>query len=171
VDDYAFDDATSLQYFNAPEMVRFGRNALNDSGQLRSVNFPKVEYMGVNSLNGLLTGLRLPALTTIDKSAVRGFPNLRWVYAPRLTTVWDDAFTNHPKLEQVYLPEATELRVRALAGNPELTQIVLGTHPPRLGMDVFAGSSRATVYHTGTAAAWAGFVPTGNPSLPVRVRT
>lgn len=168
IDDYAFDDATSLRYMNAPKLVRFGRNALNDSGQLRSVNFPKVEYLGINSLNGLLTGLRLPALTTVDKSAVRGFPNLKWIYAPRLTTAWDDAFTNNPKLAYVYLPAATELRVRALAGNPVLSRVILGERPPRQGADVFAGSDSAVIYHTGGARAWADFTAAGNASLSVR---
>jgi hypothetical protein len=168
IDDYAFDDATSLRYMNAPELVRFGRNALNDSGQLRSVNFPKVEYLGINSLNGLLTGLRLPALTTVDKSAIRGFPDLRWIYAPRLTTAWDDAFTNNPKLEYIYLPAATDLRVRALAGNPILDRVILGERPPRQGADVFAGSSSAVIYHSGGDLAWAGFTPAGNASRPVR---
>jgi hypothetical protein len=168
IDDYAFDDATSLQYINAPELVRFGRNALNDSGQLRSVNFPKVEYLGINSLNGLVTGLRLPALATVDKSAIRAFPNLRWIYAPRLATAWDDAVTNNPKLEYAYLPAAADLRVRSLAGNPALARIVLGDRPPRQGADVFAGCDRATIYHGGAASAWASFVPAGNKALPVR---
>ncbi len=168
IDDYAFDDASNLRYMNAPELVRFGRNALNDSGQLRSVNFPKVEYLGINSLNGLLTGLRLPALTTVDKSAVRGFPDLGWIYAPRLTTAWDDAFTNNPKLKYVYLPAVTDLRVRALAGNPTLDRVILGEQPPHQGADVFAGSNSAVIYHTGGALAWTGFTPAGNPSRPVR---
>jgi len=146
IDDYAFDDATSLQYMNAPQLVRFGRNALNDSGRLRSVNFPKVEYMGINSINGLLVGLRLPALRTVDKSAFRGFPNLRWVYLPSLSVAADDA----------------------LAANPRLERVVLGDRPPRQGSNVFAGSGAAVIYHAGGAGAWAQFLPAGNPSLPVR---
>jgi len=167
VDDYAFDDATSLRYFNAPQLERLGRNALNDSGELLSVNFPKVRYLGINSLNGLATGLRLPALTEVDKSAVSHLANLRWVYAPRLDRAWHDAITDNPRLAVVYLPRVTRLGPRALRGNPALTRIFLGERPPRQEEDVFAGTGRARILHTGGAAAWAGFVPAGNPSLPV----
>jgi len=170
VDDYAFDDASSLRYFTAPQLVRLGRNGLNDSGALVSVNFPKLQYLGINSINGLLTGLRLPALTTVDKSAISHFPHLRWLYAPSLATLRDDAVTDNPRLGSVYLPRAGELDARALRGNPALRQIVLGDRPPAQKQDVFAGTGHATIYHTGTAGAWAGFVPAGNPSLPVQSR-
>jgi hypothetical protein len=168
IDDYAFDDATSLRYINAPQLVRLGRNALNDSGELRSVNFPKVRYLGINSLNGRATGLRLPALTEVDKSAISRFADLRWVYAPKLDHAWHDAITDNPRLAVVYLPGVTRLGPRALRGNPALARIVLGERPPRQEADVFAGTDRATIHHSGSAAAWAGFVPAGNPSLPVR---
>jgi len=170
IDDYAFDDATSLQYFNAPQVLRLGRNGLNDSGALVSVNFPKLQYLGINSINGLLTGLRLPALTTVDKSAISRFGNLRWLYAPRLSSLLDDAVTDNPQLLSVYLPNATQLNARALRGNTALRQIILGDHPPQQKADVFADSDRATIYHTGSTGAWTGFVPAGNPSLPVRAR-
>jgi len=168
IDDYGFDDATSLQYVNAPRLVHLGRNALNDSGALISVNFPRLRYLGINSINGLLTGLRLPALTTVDKSAISRFGNLRWLYAPRLENLRDDAVTDNPQLRSAYLPRAAQLGPRALRGNAALRQIVLGGRPPQQQADVFAGSDRATIYHTGSAGAWAGFAPAGNASLPVR---
>jgi len=168
IDDYGFDDASSLRYFNAPRLVHLGRNALNDSGALVSVNFPSLRYMGINSINGLLTGLRLPALETVDKSAISRFGRLRWLYAPRLASLRDDAVTDNPQLRSAYLPHAAELGPRALRGNPALRQIVLGSHPPKQQADVFAGTDRATIYHTGGPGAWAGFAPAGNADLPVR---
>ncbi|MEU4160867.1 leucine-rich repeat protein [Actinoplanes sp. NPDC026670] len=168
IDDYGFDDATSLRYFNAPRLKRLGRNALNDSGALVSVNFPKLEYMGINSINGVWTGLRLPALTTVDKSAISNSGTLRWLYAPRLTDLRDDAIVNNAQLRAVYLGNAARFNTRALAGNPQLRQIVLGSRPPQQKADVFLGTGRATIFHTGSAAAWTGFTPSGNPSLPVR---
>jgi hypothetical protein len=167
IDDYGFDDASSLKYFNAPQLTRLGRNGLNDSGALLSVNFPKLRYMGINSLNGLLTGLRLPAMVTVDKSAISRFGNLRWLYAPNLAILRDDAVTDNPVLRSVYLPRAAELDARALRGNPALRQIIFGARPPAQKADVFAGTDHATIYHTG---AWSGFVPAGNPSLPVQSR-
>jgi len=168
IGDYAFDDATSLRYVNAPQLVRLGRNGLNDSGALVSVNFPRLEYLGINSINGLLTGLRLPALTTVDKSAISRFGNLRWLYAPRLASLRDDAVTDNPRLLSAYLPKAARLDARALRGNPALRQVIFGDRPPAQKADVFAGSDRATIYHAGGPAAWAGFVPAGNAALPVR---
>jgi hypothetical protein len=173
VDDFAFDDASRLQYFTAPALRRLGRNALNDSHELVSVNLPKLEYLGINcfDLNGKLVGLRLPALTEMDKNAVTGFANLRWVHAPRLTTVWHNAITNNPKLTAVVVPAVTRLGPGALRGNPALTAVHLGSAPPRQGADVFVGSTKATIYHTGDPAAWANFKPSGAPGLPVRPRS
>jgi hypothetical protein len=170
--DAAFDDASRLLYFNAPLLERIGRNALNDSHALVSVNLPNLRYMGINcfDLNHALTGLRLPALTELDKNAIIRFDNLRWLYAPRLSTAWHDSITSNPKLRTVYLPKIARLGPRALSGNPALTEIILGDQPPRQDPDVFAGSDRAAIYHTGAAASWASFVPAGNPSLPVRAR-
>ncbi|MGN9910144.1 leucine-rich repeat protein [Phytohabitans sp. LJ34] len=170
--DFAFDDASRLRYLNAPQLERIGRNALNDSHALVSVNLPNLRYMGINcfDLNQALTGLRLPALTELDKNAIIRFDNLRWLYAPRLSTARHDSITSNPKLSAVHLPKITHLGPRALAGNPALARINLGDQPPRQDSDVFAGTDQATIYHTGTAAAWAGFVPAGNPSLPIRAR-
>jgi hypothetical protein len=168
IDDYGFDDATSLRYFNAPQLTSLGRNGLNDSGALVSVNFPKLRYLGINSINGLLTGLRLPALTTVDKSAISHFGNLRWVYTPRLESLRDDAVTDNPRLLSVYLPKVTQLNARALRGNAALRRIILGDRPPQQKADVFTGSDRATIYHTGSPRDWTGFVPAGNASLPVQ---
>ena len=168
IGDYGFDDASSLRYVNAPQLTRLGRNGLNDSGALVSVNFPRLEYLGINSVNGLLTGLRLPALTTVDKSAISRFGNLRWLYAPRLANLRDDAVTDNPRLRSVYLPAAAQLDARALRGNPALRQIIFGGRPPAQRADVFAGSDRATIYHVGGPAGWAGFVPAGNAALPIR---
>ncbi|XVV00690.1 leucine-rich repeat protein [Actinosynnema sp. CA-248983] len=170
VDDFAFDDASRLQYFTAPELRRLGRNALNDSHELVSVNLPKLEYLGINcfDLNHKLVGLRLPALTEVDKNAVTGFANLRWLHAPRLTTVWHNAITNNPKLTTVVTPAVTRLGPGALRGNPALTAVHLGSTPPRQEADVFTESPLATIYHTGDPTAWTTFKPSGNPTLQVR---
>ncbi|NKE63811.1 leucine-rich repeat protein [Lentzea sp. PSKA42] len=170
VNDFAFDDASRLQYFAAPQLRRLGRNALNDSHELVSVNLPKLEYLGINcfDLNHKLIGLRLPALTEMDKNAVTGFSNLRWVHAPRLTTVWHNAITNNAKLTTVVIPAVTRLGPGAVRGNPALTGVHLGSTPPRQEADVFTGSTKATVYHTGDPAAWASFKPSGAPGLAVR---
>lgn len=172
VDDFAFDDASRLRYFTAPELRRLGRNALNDSHELVSVNLPKLEYLGINcfDLNHKLLGLRLPALTEMDKNAVTGFANLRWLHAPRLTTVWHNAITNNPKLTTVVTPAVTRLGPGAMRGNPALTAVHLGPTPPRQEADVFTDSPAATIYHSGDPAAWATFKPSGNPGLPVRAK-
>ncbi|GAB2843404.1 hypothetical protein GCM10027200_49540 [Lentzea nigeriaca] len=170
VADFAFDDASRLQYFTAPALRRLGRNALNDSHELISVNLPKLEYLGINcfDLNGKLVGLRLPALTEMDKNAVTNFANLRWVHAPRLATVWHNAITNNPKLTTVFIPGVTRLGPGALRDNPALTSVYLGTVPPRQEGEVFTGSPHATVFHTGDPAAWKNFTPSGAPGLAVR---
>lgn len=170
IDDFAFDDASRLQYFTAPQLKRLGRNALNDSHELISVNLPKLEYLGINcfDLNGKLIGLRLPSLVEMDKNAVTGFANLRWVHAPRLTTVWHNAITNNAKLTTVVVPSVTRLGPGALRGNSALTAVHLGATPPRQEADVFTASPNATVFHTGDPAAWANFKPSGAPGLPVR---
>lgn len=169
-DDFAFDDASRLQYFTAPALRRLGRNALNDSHELISVNLPKLEYLGINcfDLNGKLVGLRLPALVEMDKNAVTNFANLRWVHAPRLTTVWHNAIANNPKLTTVVVPGVTRLGPGAVRDNPALTAVYLGSTPPRQEADVFTGSPKTTVYHTGDPAAWASFKPSGAPGLAVR---
>ncbi len=170
VADLAFDDASRLQYLTAPALRRLGRNALNDSHELVSVNLPKLEYLGINcfDLNHKLTGLRLPALTEMDKNAVTGFSNLRWVHAPRLTTLWHNAITNNAKLTTVVIPGATRLEPGAVRGNPALTAVYLGSAPPRQEADVFTGSPKTTIFHTGDPAAWATFKPSGIPGLAVR---
>ncbi|MEU0883883.1 leucine-rich repeat protein [Lentzea sp. NPDC005914] len=170
VDDFAFDDASRLQYFTAPALRRLGRNALNDSHELISVNLPKLEYLGINcfDLNGKLVGLRLPALTEMDKNAVTGFANLRWVHAPRVITVWHNAITNNAKLTTVVIPGVTRLGPGAVRGNPALTAVYLGSTPPKQEADVFTESPNATVYHTGDPAAWSNFKPSGAPGLAVR---
>ncbi|WP_086663601.1 leucine-rich repeat protein [Lentzea kentuckyensis] len=172
VDDFAFDDASRLQYFTAPQLRRLGRNALNDSHELISVNLPELEYLGINcfDLNGKLVGLRLPALTEMDKNAVTGFANLRWVHAPRLTTVWHNAITNNAKLTTVVMPGVTRLGPGAVRGNPALTAVYLGSTQPRQDADVFTASPNATIYHTGDPAVWANFKPSGAPALAVRLK-
>ncbi|MEV8436108.1 leucine-rich repeat protein [Actinosynnema sp. NPDC051121] len=170
VDDFAFDDASRLQYFTAPRLLRLGRNALNDSHELVSVNLPRLEYLGINcfDLNHRLVGLRLPALTEMDKNAVTHFANLRWVHAPRLTKVWHNAIADNAKLTTVVVPGVTSLGPGAIRDNPALTAVHLGPTPPKQDVDVFAGSPMATLYHAGDAAAWATFKPSGNPGLAVR---
>ncbi|MEU4446673.1 leucine-rich repeat protein [Actinosynnema sp. NPDC023926] len=170
VDDFAFDDASRLQYLTAPQLRRLGRNAVNDSHELVSVNLPRLEYLGINcfDLNHRLVGLRLPALVEMDKNAVTNFSNLRWVHAPRLTTVRHNAITNNAKLTTMVIPGVTLLGPGAVQGNPALTAVYLGPTPPRQETDVFTGSPKATVYHTGDPAAWATFEPSGNPGLAVR---
>jgi hypothetical protein len=170
VDDFAFDDASRLQYFTASQLRRLGRNALNDSHELVSVNLPRLEYLGINcfDLNHELIGLRLPTLTEMDKNAVTNFSNLRWVHAPRLTTVWHNAITNNAKLTTVVIPGVTRLGPGAVRGNPALTAVYLGPTPPRQEADVFTGSPQATLYHAGDPAAWATFKPSGNLGLAVR---
>jgi hypothetical protein len=172
VDDFAFDDASRLQYFNAPKLAWIGRNALNDSHALISVNLPRLEYMGINcfDLNGALKILRLPALTNLDKNAITGFGVLQRIYAPSLLTAWHNSITNNGGLQAIYLPKVTWFGPGAVRNNPKLTQVILGGTPPRQDADVFLDSNAATIYHTGTAAAWANFVPSGNPRLPVRAR-
>ncbi|WP_197289716.1 leucine-rich repeat protein [Saccharothrix sp. NRRL B-16348] len=172
VDDFAFDDASRLQYFTAPQLRRLGRNALNDSHELVSVNLPELEYLGINcfDLNHKLIGLRLPALTEMDKNAVTNFANLRWVHAPRLTTVWHNAITNNAQLTTVVIPAVTRLGPGAIRGNPALTAVHLGPTPPGQEADVFTGSPMATVYHSGDPGAWATFKASGNPGLAIRPR-
>ncbi|BCY08676.1 leucine-rich repeat protein [Actinoplanes sp. L3-i22] len=148
VDDYAFDDASRLRYFTAPRLTRLGRNALNDSHALVAVNLPRLRYLGINcfDLNGAMTVLRLPAVTEIDKNAIVGFARLRTLYLPLLRAARDDS----------------------ISGDPALTRVVFGARPPVQGARVFTGSPRVQILHTGGAAAWAGFVPSGITTLPVR---
>ncbi|MEH1124183.1 leucine-rich repeat protein [Micromonospora sp. CPCC 206061] len=178
IDDFAFDDTSRLEYLNAPRLVSIGRNALNDTHALKSVNLPALEYIGINcfDLNGdARTGtgvrvLRLPKLTVLDKNGLTGFGALRHVYAPRLTTAWHDAVTNNPSLAAVYAPNLSRLGPRAFRGNPNLRAVYLGEQPPTQEADVFVGADpgKLTIYHPGDAAAWARFVPAGNPRVPVR---
>jgi hypothetical protein len=178
IDDFAFDDTSRLEYVSAPRLVSLGRNALNDTHALKSVNFPVLEYIGINcfDLNGdARTGtgvrvLRLPRLTVVDKNGLTGFGSLRHVYAPRMTTAWHDAVTNNPSLAAVYAPSLSRLGPRAFRGNPDLSAVYLGEQPPTQEADVFVGADpeKLTIYHPGAAAAWARFVPAGNPRAPVR---
>jgi hypothetical protein len=128
--------------------------------------------MGINcfDLNGALRILRLPALTNLDKNAITGFGALQRVYAPSLLTAWHNSITNNGNLQAVYLPKVTWLGPGAIRNNSKLTQVILGGTPPRQDADVFVGSNQATIYHTGSASAWANFVPSGNPGLPVRAQ-
>jgi len=177
IDDYAFDDASRLRYFNAPRLRSIGRNALNDTHALTSVNLPRLEYIGINcfDLNGDAqrgTGvrvLRLPKLTVLDKNGLVGFGSLRRVYAPSLTTAWHDAMTGNPSLEVVYAPKLGKLGPRVFRNNPNLRVVHFGERPPTQEDDVFVGtdSGKLTIYYSGDSAAWASFVPAGNPSVPV----
>lgn len=113
--------------------------------------------------------LRLPALALLDKNAITGFASLRRIYAPSLTTARHDAITNNASLTTVYAPRLTELGPRAFRHNPNLRGVYFGDRPPDQDDDVFADSNPAklTIYHSGDNAAWADFVPAGNPTAPV----
>jgi hypothetical protein len=130
VDDFAFDDASRLEYFTAPKLTSLGRNALNDSHALIAVNLPRLRYLGINcfDLNNTLAVLRLPAVTELDKNAIVNFARLRTLYLPKVATLRDDAISH----------------------NPVLTRVVLGAQPPVQGARVFTGSTKVTIFHTGT---------------------
>ncbi|MGI5290030.1 AbfB domain-containing protein [Nonomuraea polychroma] len=175
IDDFAFDDASRLRYFNAPELESIGRNGLNDSHVLEAVNLPKLRYMGINcfDLNGNAaagTGikvLRLPSLQTLDKNAIVRLASLKELYAPALTTAWHDSISDNASLTSVYAPSLSRLGPRVFARDPQLRALYLGQKPPVQDPAAFVGTDPAKliIYYTGDTAAWASFVPAGNPTI------
>jgi hypothetical protein len=164
----AFHGCTALTSVNLPEAETIGIRVFNDCSSLTSVNFPKAttitaeafrgctalttlylplaETIGAHTFNGCtaLTLVNLPQATTIGYQTFDGCTSLTSVDLPLAETIGGYTFNGCTALTSVNLPKAISINYGAFAitGMEDLT-VTLGSTPPSLEEDMFAGLSSA----------------------------
>ncbi|MDR3277076.1 MAG: leucine-rich repeat protein [Treponema sp.] len=162
---YAFYNCTGLKTLDLPKLEILGNFALKNCTALKELSLPRLREAGNSAFYGCesLESVNLPQLSSLGESGFWKCTALQELKLPRLTSAGDSAFYGCTSLSSLNLPEVESLGISCFKGckqlvsailpkiktigngafnsDPALVSITLGTEPPDLGTEVFAGGT------------------------------
>lgn len=149
---YAFRGCTKMASFTQAgdgEIETIGANAFEYTSSLKSVSFPKVEFVGNFSfLRCGAESVSMPEIRTISPGAFQECQKLvSFTGGEKLRQVGNIAFTNSSLLSGIALgPELTSIGTTAFGYITDLSSIVIPKNLELADRDAFSGTGLKTVY-------------------------